>query len=218
MLNIVDVTSAKSINWYFRKRRMKIFFRYVDQIQTGMVSVLDIGGTVLFWKKMGVAGSQKIDITLLNIFEQSSDYENIHCIVGDATDMNAIPQRNFDIVFSNSVIEHLGSLDSQIAMAKNIQKIAAKYFVQTPNYNFPIEPHFLFPFFHYLPNRFKLFLLKNFSLGNYPVIRDKEKAQAAIDKIRLLHPKELKRLFPTCQIMFEKFLFFNKSIIAHNLN
>jgi len=103
-------------------------------------------------------------------------------------------------------------------MADNIKKISDKYFVQTPNYNFPVEPHFLCPFFHYLPNGLKLFLLKNFSLGHYPVIPDKTKAQAAIDKIRLLKPGEVKTLFPGSKLVFEKILFLNKSIIVHNLN
>ena len=217
MLKFIDVTSPKSINWYFRKRRMKSFFQYLNKIKKEKISILDIGGTIFFWEKMGIAKLEKFEITLMNVFEQVSTYKNIHCVVGDATDMNTIPKKDFDIVFSNSVIEHLKSFDNQKVMAENIQKMSPKYFVQTPNYNFPIEPHFLFPFFHYLPNSIKIKLLRNFSLGHYPIIQDKEKAQAAIDKIRLLNPKEVKSLFPGCKMIFEKVFFFNKSIIAHNL-
>jgi hypothetical protein len=218
MLTLLDVTSAKSINWYFRKRRMKSFFSYLKTINKDKVNILDIGGTVFFWEKMGVANSEKINVTLMNVFEQNSPYKNIKCMVGDATNIDAIPPSEYDVVFSNSVIEHLFTFDKQRIMADNIKKLSSKYFVQTPNYNFPVEPHFLFPFFHYLPNRWKLYLLNKFSLGHYPIIPDKKSAQTSIDKIRLLKPREVKSLFPGSKLMFEKVLFFNKSIIVHNLN
>jgi 2-polyprenyl-3-methyl-5-hydroxy-6-metoxy-1,4-benzoquinol methylase len=61
--------------------------------------------------------------------------------------------RSFDIVFSNSVIEHVGDAESQQQFAHEIARVGRAYWVQTPNRRFPVEPHLLTPFLHFLPTR-----------------------------------------------------------------
>ena len=216
MVNFRRPASKKGISWYFRQRRMKKFFQFIAKIDKETVNILDLGGTVFFWERLGVADQKKFQIIVLNLESQPTDHTNIQSVTGDVTDFNTFPKIEFDIIFSNSVIEHLFSYDNQKKMASNIMKTAELFFVQTPNYYFPIEPHFVFPFFQYFPNNIKMYLVQHFSLGNYSKLTH-ENAQISIDEIKLLKTKQMKELFPTSRIVFEKFLFFNKSIIAQNL-
>ena len=61
------------------------------------------------------------------------------------------PDKSFDVVFSNSVIEHLGDPRKHEQYAREIARVGVRYFVQTPNRWFPIEPHLLTPLVHFLP-------------------------------------------------------------------
>jgi hypothetical protein len=217
MLEILDATSEKGISWYFRKRRMRHFLNYLDSIDKEHVDILDLGGTLFFWERLGLANSKKIKVVVLNLFQQTSPFTNMECVVGNVTDLNTFPKRNFDIVFSNSVIEHLFSYENQQKMATNIMSVSKRVFIQTPNYYFPIEPHFMFPCFQYLSKKLKMYLVSHFSLGSYPVMSDDKVAEEAVEEIKLLRPKQMRLLFPTLNIGFEKLLFVNKSIIAQNL-
>ncbi len=60
--------------------------------------------------------------------------------------------REFDIAFSNSVIEHVPP-ELQAAFAAEVSRVADRYFVQTPNRYFPIEPHYQLPLFQFLPRQ-----------------------------------------------------------------
>ena len=136
-------------------------------------------------------------------------------MVGDARDMSQFGDGQYDIVFSNSLIEHVGNYNEQKKVADEIIRIGKRYFVQTPNYYFPIEPHFLCPFFQYLPSRLKVFLLCHFNLGWYKKIKDCQKATEIADSIRLLKEYELKQLFPDANIYREKVLGLTKSFIMY---
>lgn len=61
----------------------------------------------------------------------------------------------FDIVFSNSVIEHVGTFEDQKRFAEEIRRVAKSYWVQTPNRHFPVETHLIAPFIHFLPRNFQ---------------------------------------------------------------
>jgi hypothetical protein len=217
MLQILDATSRQGISWYFRKRRMRHFLTYLDSIDKEQVHILDLGGTTFFWERLGLANSKKVKVVILNLSLQASSFDNMECVVGNVTDLNSFPKRNFDIVFSNSVIEHLFSYENQQKMASNIMSLSNRVFIQTPNYYFPVEPHFMFPFFQYLSKKLKMYLVLHFSLGSYPVMSDDEAAEKAVEEIKLLRPGQMRLLFPTLNIGFEKLLFINKSIIAQNL-
>ena len=59
-----------------------------------------------------------------------------------------------DLVISNATIEHVGSLENQTKMCKNILKLSKKYFIIiTPNRYHPLDFHTKLPFFHWLPKK-----------------------------------------------------------------
>lgn len=178
------------------------------------VKILDIGGTENYWIQMGAAGNQDYYITVLNPQPIKTTYDNITFNAGDARDLSRFKTDEFHVIFSNSVIEHVGSFVDQKKMAEEIIKHCTKFYVQTPNYYFPMEPHFLFPFFQFLPMKMKVFLVRNFRLGWFQKQKSVVEAERLISSIRLLKQNELAALFPGAKIQKEKLFFLTKSFIV----
>lgn len=212
---LVDNTNPSSLATMFRRRRFGLFVELAEDAYKRLgrpLRILDVGGTEIFWDMMGYSSPHLI--TLLNLTAQPTKGENFVSVVGDARDMPQFSDYEFDIVFSNSVIEHVGMFEDQSRMANEIRRLAPRYFVQTPSYFFPIEPHFLFPFFHWLPRQTRIWLVTRFSLGWYRKTAGVHEAATIVDGIRLLKRSEMQRLFPDAQIVAEKFLGLTKSYIA----
>lgn len=100
-------------------------------------------------------------------------------------------------------------------MAKEVCRVGRRYFVQTPNKYFPLEPHFLFPFFQFLPIWIRVLLLRNFNLGWFVKTPDKAKAKEIVEGIRLLNKREFTSLFPNASIYQEKVFGITKSFLAY---
>jgi hypothetical protein len=163
---------------------------------------------------MDFAASPTVEIVLLNIYKQEVLNEHMHAVVGDAADLSAFENAAFDVVVSNSVIEHLPSPELQARMASEIQRVGIRHWVQTPNRNFPLEPHFLFPFFQYLPVAIRAWLLGQMDLGWYRRERDPALAMEAVRSIRLMTHRELRDVFPESQLVVERAFGLAKSFIV----
>ena len=197
-----------------RARRHAFFIKLIQSMPNPQ-NILDVGGTELYWQTMGFTGTSNTQITLLNLKKEKVSSANMHSLAGNAIDMHELKDQSFDIVFSNSVIEHVGDFDAQGRMAKEIMRIGKRYFVQTPNYWFPIEPHFLFPGFQWLPASIRIWLIQRYDLGWYQKTPDPEQARILINHNQLLTKNEFKFLFPQARIYEEKILSFVKSFIAY---
>lgn len=171
--------------------------------------VLDVGGTPDVWRRWG-AGPR---VTVLNrCLEFEGVRDGIEFVRGDARDLSRYQTGAFDAVLSNSVIEHVGSLADQRAMASEIRRVGRSYFVQVPNYFFPLEPHFLFPGFQFVPRPTRLAIARVWPFG-WSRPGSPEALEDACS-IRLLSCGELAGLFPDAHIVGEKFGPLNKSLIA----
>ena len=179
------------------------------------ITILDVGGKINFWENRSLAGNLDYKITIINIEKETSKYSNINYEIGDATDLSQFNNKSFDVVHSNSVIEHLYNFENQKKMASEIMRVGQKYIVQTPNKNFFLEPHYLLPFFQFMPDKLKYLILTKTKLSRLKRW-DKNFSKQYINEIRLLSLKELKVLFPNSKIYFEKFLGMNKSFTMHN--
>jgi len=93
--------------------------------------------------------------------------------------------------------------------------VGKKYFIQTPNYYFPFEPHFLFIGFQFLPVKFRASLIRHFNLGWFKKEMDYKKSLEIAKSVRLLKKKEIQILFPDATIYREKFLCFTKSFLIY---
>lgn len=197
-----------------RRKRMKIFETYFPIVLSdSKIEILDVGGTWNYWKQMGYDGRNNIIITLLNLNIQKTYSDNINSVEGDACDLSRFKDKSFDIVFSNSVIEHVGNFQMQDKMAKELMRVGKAFYIQTPNYWFPFEPHTLTIGYQYLPISVRTILIQNFNLGWTGKFKEKEKAKEAANNVHLLSKRDLKKLFPNAIVLKEYFIFLVKSFI-----
>lgn len=199
----------------FRLKRFSRFMLLVDKVlaEKGRCRIIDIGGTVSYWQAMGWDGRDpRVTVTLVNL-EAEPACAGFECLSGDA---RALPfaDKSYDLVHSNSVIEHVGRWRDMVAMASEVRRLADHYFVQTPYYWFPIEPHFRFPFFHMLPEPWRLTLVRMRSWGFHPRAHTIDEAMDILENAWLLDLRRYRSLFPDADIEFERALLLPKSMIA----
>jgi len=99
----------------------------------------------------------------------------------DATERLPFADGEFDLAYTSSVIEHVEPA-RRAAFAAEIKRVGRGWYVQTPAYSFPVEPHALLPFAHWLPVSLRRTYWR---LG----------AQGDWEDIRLLRRGEMEALF-----------------------
>ena len=210
---LVDIDNRRSLSARLRRKRFILFQRLLGRLPRP-VRILDVGGTESFWQTMGLQDPALAQVLLLNIHPVKTSLPNFRSVRGDARDLSPFGEGEFDVVFSNSVIEHVGDFDDQRRMADEVRRVGRRYFVQTPNYYFPVEPHFVCPLFQFLPEAARARLVQHFALGTYERLPERARALEAVREFRLLSLGELKRLFPGATIYKEKWLGLTKSFVA----
>lgn len=211
---LADNSSGSSLATHMRRARFALFLSLLRKLE-GPVRVLDIGGTQAFWNLMAEGEDLDAEITLLNLRHQPVTSSAFTSATGDARNIPQYADKSFDVVFSNSVIEHVGSYSDQKRMANEVLRVGRRYFVQTPNKRFPLEPHFLFPFFQYLPMTLRAQMLHRFDVGWYKRVSSLERARAEVESIQLLTRSRFAELFPGATIYEEKLLGLTKSFVAY---
>lgn len=213
-------SNSSSIEFRFRARRFVHVQRLIEAAITerGRADILDLGGTETYWR-IGAdfirANRHRLSITMVNPEPQAIQDHGIFSFrEGSATDRALYADRAFDLVHSNSVIEHVGSWQGFEDFAANARRLAPRYYVQTPNFWFPYEPHFRFAGFQYLPAEMRTRLIMRFSLGFFSRVEDRAEAEAIIRHHRLLSTREMRGLFPDAEVFHEKAFGLDKSIIA----
>jgi SAM-dependent methyltransferase len=207
-----------SLGAKFRAKRQKDFeaLFYKVYSKNKPFRILDLGGTGYFWKNSSIPDLPNVKITLLNLHQESSNHPNITGVEGDATQMPQFESGLFDLVFSNSVIEHLYTFENQRKMADEVLRVGKYFFIQTPNKYFPVEAHYALPFAQFYPKSLTYFLLTKTKLSRLRSWKS-EDAKQYLKEIKLLDEEGMRDLFPGASIYQEKLLGLVKSISAHNL-
>jgi hypothetical protein len=213
-----DNTNDQSVATRLRRKRFQILLTMLRD-SLGPTSILDIGGTYNYWDLMtaGLSLDPQLHITLLNTESPPVPRPNFTALVGDGRALPQFADNQFDIVFSNSTIEHVGTFVDQRRMADEVRRLGRRYYIQTPNRYFPIEPHFVFPFFQFLPIALRVWLIQHFNLGWHSRIYDRQAALREVTSIRLLTGGEFAQLFPEATIFEEKFYGLVKSFVAYSV-
>jgi hypothetical protein len=211
---LADDEAPQSMSNRLRASRFRVF----ESLARGFkhpLRILDIGGTNEFWEHRGWAGRDDVEIRLLNLGPQQQRHHNLVPAQGEATNLSEYTDNSFDIAFSNSVIEHLFTLAHQRAMAREVKRVGRAFFVQTPNYWFPVEPHFHWIGWQWYPLKMRAAIIQRRTCGWRGRCPDWERALQVVSEVRLLTRRELNGLFPGATIVAEKFLGMNKSWMVY---
>jgi hypothetical protein len=197
---------------HFRRSRVSRF--YSEMSVNSATEVLDIGGSPFVWDLAEKLGFPRPKVTIVNLLPPSSRRAaDFAWVVGNAVCL-PFRDRSFDVALSNSVVEHLGSWDMQRQFASEVLRVSKHHFVQTPNYGFFFEPHFLTPFVHWLPLRWRRRVVRRGTVWGFLTNPSPEAADRIIREIRLLGPREVKSLFPNDRLLLERFLLMPKSLVT----
>ena len=189
---------------HFRRRRFSGFDRFLSGIET----IIDFGGTPEIWLSVG-----RQNVMLLNIDEQQVP-QGFQAMKGDARNTPFL-DRSFDLAFSNSTIEHVGTWEDQQAFARELRRVGKRVYCQTPARSFFFEPHYFTPFvvwFRFLLKRY--WFVRYFTYYGLRWKPSREQVKDFQSHLRLLSYAEMQQLFPDCAIRRECFWGMTKAYIA----
>ena len=195
----------------YRPSRLRFIRDRFTLINDPCSNILDVGGSYWPWTELAPAGN----VIILNILPTKNTLPNPRCkfVQGDGTELQ-FGFKQFDLVFSNSVIEHVGDWEKQRLFAKEIIRCGKSIYLQTPNKWFFVEPHLIAPFIHWLPFSVARRLVRWLSIWGWVTRPSQATIDAFLSGIRLLTEKEVKKLFPNCLIIKERVLWMTKSFIV----
>jgi hypothetical protein len=191
-----------------RLRRWDLIRAQVPELSH--MDVLDLGGTAEWWIRAPVRPRH---VTIVNLQASGAEEPWLTPVVGDACRAESVfAGRRFDLVFSNSLIEHVGGHGARCALSHSVRSLAPRYLVQTPYRYFPMEPHWIFPGMQFLPMPARRYIAPRWPLG-HTYGWNEPKALDEVMSTELLSATEMRTYFPDGQLLWERFLGFPKSMI-----
>jgi hypothetical protein len=197
-----------------QRRRWEMFLERFPAINE--MRVLDLGGSAPSW----LAGpARPAELVLVNLPAFSANDARhvegvpwMRSVPGDACQPGPGWGR-FDLVYSNSVIEHVGGLERRERFAETVHAHADRHWVQTPYRYFPIEPHYRLPFVQHLPTGVRAELVRRWP---YAAMGPRHRAEPVADMlaIELLAFTDFRHYFPDSEIVVERLVGLPKSMIA----
>ena len=205
------------LSYISRRRKLESFYKVMRP--TAKTKVLDVGAEI---NPDGDRGLQLIDsypwkknLTAVNLSSEhvsriKEHYPEVDARVEDALNL-PWPDKYFDIIYSNAVIEHVGNYEKQKQMAADTMRVGKRWFVTTPNRWYPFEFHLRLPLVTWLPGHSYLWLGR---LLSYNHVKRKYMFGIRHDTLRLMTAKELKHCFPKSRIIKQRVTFMAETLIV----
>lgn len=201
------------VTGYFRARRGRFMLKHFPCITS--MKICDLGGSRHFWDNLGLDVLKK-NVTIYNIstdetsaIKGGADQIKLHIYDGYNV---PVKDQHFDLLICNSVLEHVPAGNRRV-FAREMVRISKNIMCQTPAFVFPVEPHFIMPFIHWLPKRISYYLV---FISPWKIL-----SRPSLNTIReyffgtnLLKEKELCELFPESSIEYEYFCGLKKSYLV----
>ncbi|MCM0674076.1 class I SAM-dependent methyltransferase [Micromonospora phytophila] len=199
-------------SWSARQRRRRADWLAQTFPDLPRMHVIDLGGRLGTWTRAAVRPAR---VHVVNLEQPPAEIPDwAEADRGDACDLPArIAGRRYDLVFSNSVLEHVGGHERRLRFADTVRSFADRHWVQTPYRYFPIEPHWIAPGMQFLPVRLRTALARRWPLGHKPT-RSHEAAIHQVLWTELLDRSQMRHYFPDSRILVERLAGLPKSLIA----
>ena len=206
---LADPLNPRSLAGRARERRWQVLQQRFPTVSS--MRVLDLGGWLSSWRSVS---GRPAEVVSLNLNEQEDEPGSWgRAVVGDAcSPPDWLLGESFDLVYSNSLIEHVGGHQRCLALAEVVHAAAPHHWVQTPYRYFPVEPHWLCPGLQYLPVAARARVASSWPLG----FMSSTEATSVEDvlAVSLLSITEMKHYFPRSEVIRDTWLGATKSIVA----
>lgn len=209
----------------FRTRRGQRLRRQIESLADHLgrdIVVLDVGGRPDYWANVGLGRIARVDLVNYSAEELEREAEGAGAgsggevfvrKLGDARDLSDYADGSVDLVHSNSVIEHVGGWADMRAMADEMMRVGRAGWVQTPAWEFPVEPHFRAPFLHWFGDPLRARMLSlSVKKGNRRM--DMPTRRRRMESIHLLSRGDVRLLFPGRTVETERVALLPKSYVV----
>lgn len=202
--------SPDSVGARYRARRWNWLLETFPDLSR--MSVIDLGGTAGVWTRAPVRPAAVRIVNLDKPPDDLPDWLSADC--ADACELpDGILRGGYDLVISNSVLEHVGGHVRRQRFADAVHRLAERHWVQTPYRYFPIEPHWVCPGMQFLPLAARATLARHWPLVHTPPADRAEALRAALE-VELVSRTEMRFYFPGSVIRAERAAGLPKSLIA----
>ena len=186
------MTVAERVSAASRAKKMRLFMELMRP--SPQTSVLDVGVDDIGYGETGEWATANFfeelypwqaRVTAVGTHEGvrfRSRYPEAAFVQADGCDL-PFADGEFDVCFSNAVVEHVGDRERQRRFVSEAVRVARRVFVTTPNRRFPIEVHTRIPFVHWLP--------RAGAVRAYELL-----GKGWAKELELLSPSEFRSLFP----------------------
>lgn len=176
------------------------------------MTVIDLGGTLRTWQWAPVRAKHVHIVNISKPPAEIPDWAEVD--YGDACALPAhISSRRYDLVFSNSVLEHVGGHERRLRFAESVHRLSDRHWIQTPHRYFPIEPHWMFPGLQFAPVPVRAYVARRWPLSS-AAGWSREAALQTVMWTDMIGRTQMRMYFPDSEIFSERLYGLTKSLIA----